>query len=71
VHNFVVEYRDTTSAGFGIRHLAPAICNDIHAGIQEAEHIGLFKIKFEREVNFGIICYLREYFCTFFLVFCK
>ena len=43
--NFIVEYQDTTHAAFGIRYLAPAICNDIPAGIREAEHIGWFKVK--------------------------
>ena len=69
VDNFFVKYQDTTHLGFGISYLAPAIQNDIPAGIQEAEYIGLFKIKFKREVNFGIICYLRECFSTFFFVF--
>jgi hypothetical protein len=34
--NFMVEYRDTTRAGFGIRYLAPAIWNDIPVGVREA-----------------------------------
>ena len=41
---FIVEYRDTTRAAFGIGYLAPAIWNDIPAGIREAEHIGSFKV---------------------------
>jgi hypothetical protein len=48
--NFVVEYRDTTRAGFGIRHLAPAIWNDIPACIREAEQLGLFKAKFKKNL---------------------
>ena len=39
--------RDTTRAAFRIRYLAPAIWNDIPAGIREAEHIGSFKVKFK------------------------
>ena len=46
--NFIVEYRDTTRAAFGIRYLAPAIWNDIPAGIREAEYIGLFKVLFKK-----------------------
>ena len=57
--NFVVEYRDTIRAGFGIRYLDPAIWNDIPAGIQEAEHIGSFKVKFKK--------HLLDVFLSFFL----
>ena len=46
--NFIVEYRDTTRVAFGIRYLAPAIWNDISAGMREAEHIGLFKVKLKK-----------------------
>ena len=42
--NLIVEYQDTTRGAFRIRYLAPAIWNDIPAGIREAEHIGLFKV---------------------------
>ena len=48
--NFIVEYRDTTRAAFGIRYLAPAIWNDIPAGIREAEHIGLFKVNLKKHL---------------------
>ena len=42
--NFIVEYRDTTRAAFGIRYLGPVIWNDIPSSIREAEHIGSFKV---------------------------
>ena len=48
--NLIVEYRDTTRAAFGIRYLAPAIWNDIPAGIREAEHIGSFKVKLKKHL---------------------
>ena len=48
--NFIVEYRDTTRAAFRIRYLAPAIWNDIPAGIREAEHIGLFKVNLKKHL---------------------
>ena len=33
--------------------LAPAIWNDIPAGIREAEHIGLFKVQLKKKTFIG------------------
>ena len=66
--NFIVEYRDTTRAAFGIRYLAPAIWNDVPAGIREAEHIGLFKVNLKKTfIGSGEII-LFFLFLLFFLI---
>ena len=56
--NFIVEYRATTCTDFGIKYLAPAIWNDIPAGIREAEHIGWFKVKLKKTFIYYFFYYI-------------